>query len=69
MPITKALISVRGSAGWSATLLFANPEDRFFAHRGPFILGLMANYVLYIDLDLHFNVMDSPHIRTDRQTT
>ena len=28
--ITKALISLRESAGWSAPLLFANPEDRFF---------------------------------------
>ena len=27
--ITKALISLRGCAGCSATLLFANPEDRF----------------------------------------
>ena len=27
--ITKALISQRGSAGWSAPLLFANPQDRF----------------------------------------
>ena len=29
MQITKVLISLRGCAGWSATLLFANPEDRF----------------------------------------
>ena len=27
--ITKALISLRGCAGWSAALLFANHEDRF----------------------------------------
>ena len=27
--ITKALISLGGCAGWSAPLLFANPEDRF----------------------------------------
>ena len=26
--ITKALIRLRGSAGWSSPLLFANPEDR-----------------------------------------
>ena len=25
----KALIGLRGRAGWSAPLLFANPEDRF----------------------------------------
>ena len=27
--ITKALIRLRRCAGWSAPLLFANPEDRF----------------------------------------
>ena len=27
--ITKALIRLRGCAGWSAPVLFANPEDRF----------------------------------------
>ena len=27
--ITKALISLRGCAGWSAPLMFADPEDRF----------------------------------------
>ena len=27
--MTKALISLRGCAGWSAHLLVANPEDRF----------------------------------------
>ena len=27
--ITKALIRLHGYAGWSAPLLFANPEDRF----------------------------------------
>ena len=27
--ITKALISLRVCAGWSAPLLLANPEDRF----------------------------------------
>ena len=28
--ITKALISLRGCAGWSAPLLFSNPIDRFY---------------------------------------
>ena len=27
--ITKVLIRLRGCAGWSAHVLFANPEDRF----------------------------------------
>ena len=35
MRITRALIRLRGCAGWSAPLLFANPEDRFFSCRGP----------------------------------
>ena len=26
---TKALISLHGGVGWSASLLFRNPEDRF----------------------------------------
>ena len=33
------LIRLRGSAGWSAPLLFANPEDRFCeANAGHFII-------------------------------
>ena len=31
---TIALISLCGCAGWSASLLFANPEDSFFSRRG-----------------------------------
>ena len=27
--ITKALVRLRGCAGWSAPVLFANPEERF----------------------------------------
>ena len=34
--ITKALISLRECAGWSATLLFANPRRQVFSRRGPF---------------------------------
>ena len=33
MLITKALISLRECAGWSAPLLFANPEEGFLATR------------------------------------
>ena len=32
--ITKALISLRGCAGWSAPLLFANPPKTGFAQGG-----------------------------------
>ena len=33
--ITKALIRLRGCAGWSAHLLFANPRRQVFSRRGP----------------------------------
>ena len=32
---TKALIRLRGCAGWSAPLLFANPRRQVFSRRGP----------------------------------
>ena len=35
--ITKALISLRGCAGWSAPLLFANPRRQVFLRRGSYI--------------------------------
>ena len=33
--ITKVLISLRGCAGWSVPLLFANPRRQVFSRRGP----------------------------------
>ena len=33
--ITKALIRLGGTAGWSAPVLFANPRRQVFSHRGP----------------------------------
>ena len=33
--LTKALISLRRCAGWSAPLLFANPRRQVFSRRGP----------------------------------
>ena len=33
--ITKALIRLRGCAGWSAPVLFANPQRQVFSRRGP----------------------------------
>ena len=36
--ITKALIRLRGCAGWSAPLLFANLRRQVFSRRGPIIL-------------------------------
>ena len=31
--ITKAIVRLRGSAGWSAPVLFANPRRQVFSHR------------------------------------
>ena len=47
--ITKALISLRGCAGWSAALLFANTEDRF-SHVEAQILAVVipAMSILYL---------------------
>ena len=42
--ITKALIRLYGGAGWSASLLFANPEDSFFSSRGPIKIMMDVNY-------------------------
>ena len=36
--ITKALIRLRGCAGWSAPVLFANPRRQVFSRRGPYLL-------------------------------
>ena len=34
--ITKALIRLRGCAGWSAPVFFATPRRQFFSRRGPY---------------------------------
>ena len=39
--ITKALIRLRGCAGWSAPVLFANPRRQVFSRRGP----IMRQYI------------------------
>ena len=38
--ITKALIRLRGCAGWSAPVLFATPRRPGFSRRGPYYLKL-----------------------------
>ena len=49
--ITKALIRLRGCAGWSAPVLFANPRRQVFSRCGPFdvnltIMTVIINYQL-----------------------
>ena len=43
---TKALIRLRGCAGWSAPVLFLNPRRHVFSRRGPnnFKMNAMADY-------------------------
>ena len=38
--ITKALIRLRGCAGWSAPLLIANRQRQVFSRRGPYCTNL-----------------------------
>ena len=47
--ITKALIRLRGCAGWSAPLLFANRQRQVFSRLGPkYMFNLLMS--VYIDL-------------------
>ena len=42
--ITKALISLRRCAGWSAPLVFASPEDRFSRVEAHMISTVQSHY-------------------------
>ena len=44
--ITKALIRLRGCSGWSAPLLFVNPEDRFSSRSPKYELVYRIKYKL-----------------------
>ena len=49
--ITKALIRLRGRAGWSAPVLFANPRRQVFSCRGPYDYSLYSSQrvnILYL---------------------
>ena len=41
--ITKALISLRGCAGWSVPLLFTNPQRQVSLRRGPLIIVFLRS--------------------------
>ena len=51
MRITKALIRLRGCAGWSAPVLFAKPRRQVFSRRGPIItpteIGIKTHLVCF----------------------
>ena len=56
MRITKSLIRLRGCAGWSATLLVANPRDRFSrseAHLKQLQLFIFLIIYLFIHLFIY----------------
>ena len=46
--ITKVLIRMRGCAGWSAPLLFANPEDRFSPVKAIIIRLRIVHAIYYL---------------------
>ena len=52
--ITKALISLRGSAGWSAPVLIANPRRQVFSRRGPNVLSFHVMDYMFSDPDHMF---------------
>ena len=69
--ITKALSRLRGRAGWSAPLLFANPRRQVFSCRGPYecLISIQSSGIKIISLKLIiltlFILMDFPkHIDT-----
>ena len=44
MRITKALIRLRGCAGWSAPVMFANPRRQVFSPPGPYFNEIVLNF-------------------------
>ena len=51
--ITKALIRLRGCAGWSAPMLLANPRSQVFSRRGPIfsILYILTSWHIFLKFD------------------
>ena len=55
--ITKALIRLRGRAGWSAPVLFANPRRQVFSCQGPYSIihytfPYPNRYIVYLWLEI-----------------
>ena len=68
--ITKALIRLRGCAGWSAPVLFANPEDRFSRVEAHIIFDIVypkkIEYLVQVVADCTDNWL-KPHPSADRR--
>ena len=52
--ITKALFRLRGCAGWSAPVLFANPQRQVFLRRGPICSHIVAHVYGFFSLIYRF---------------
>ena len=59
--ITKALISLRGCAGWSAPMVFVNPRRQVFSRRGPCVGGFSLEWGLgRVGIAMRFYVREHP---------
>ena len=53
-PITKALIRLRGYAGWSSLVLFQNPRRQVCSRQGPFGNGSFP-------INIHIELFEAVH--------
>ena len=53
--ITKALISLRGCAGWSVSLLFTKPRRQIFSRRGP--LPVLFHVFFHLLIFIFFKII------------
>ena len=58
--ITKALIRLRGCAGWSAALLFVTPRRQLFSRRGP--NKIFVRYKKYENQQTHPHILISSFV-------
>ena len=62
----KALIRLRGCAGWSTLLLFANLRRQVFSRRGPFNMIFLLSK--HIKANHHLSVCETPSNGVSRRT-
>ena len=67
MRITKALISLRGCAGWSGAVLFANPLRQVFLRRGPYVNFLEGLIQILAAINISPQIGDNSDTRGIRQ--
>ena len=54
--ITKALISLRGCAGWSPPLLFPNPRRQVFSRQSPYMTGYHGILNIHTGLQIRVRI-------------